>query len=71
MKSYVRKRSMSVVLVVTVLALVAPVVAAAEEIPPGPSTSLEDYYGAPQTPGFHRTHSLHPILSTQVTSTPG
>jgi hypothetical protein len=47
MKSDVRKRSMSVALVVTVvLALVASVVAGAEEIPPGPSTSLPDYIGA-------------------------
>ncbi len=39
---------MAVALVVTVvLALAAPVVAGAEEIPPGPSTSLPDYIGAP------------------------
>ena len=47
MNADVRKRSMSVALVVTVvLTLFAPVVAGAQEIP-GPSTSLPDYIGAP------------------------
>ena len=48
MKSDVRKRSMSVALVVTViLALVVPVAADAQTIPQGPSTVLPDYIGAP------------------------
>ncbi len=48
MKSDVRKRSMSVALVMTViLALVVPVAADAQTIPPGPSTVLPDYIGAP------------------------
>lgn len=48
MKSDVTKRSIFVALVVTViLALVVPVGAGTDEIPPGPSTSLPDYIGAP------------------------
>ena len=51
MKSDVRKRSVSVALVVTViLALVVPVAAGAQEatpIDPGPETMLPDYIGAP------------------------
>ncbi len=51
MKSKIPNRSISVALVVTVvLALVAPVVAAAQVIPPGPSTTLPDYIGAPAKP---------------------
>lgn len=43
MTNDIRKLSMSVALFVTVvLALVAPIVAGAGEIPPGPSTTLPD-----------------------------
>ena len=64
MKSDMRKRSMSVALIVTVvLALVAPVVVAgAEEIPPGPSTSLPDYIGAPA--------KAHPTANAAVPKNP-
>jgi hypothetical protein len=52
-----------VALVVTVvLALVAPVVAGAQEIPPGPSTSLPDYIGAPA--------KAHPTENSSVPKNP-
>ena len=54
MNSDIRKRSMSVALVLTmILVLVAPVAAGTEEvtpIPPGPKTKLPDYIGAPAEP---------------------
>ena len=80
MKSDVRKRSVSVALVVTViLALVVPVAAGAQEatpIDPGPETMLPEYIGAPAKP--HPTansgvpqNPFLPTRSTQFTSTPG
>ena len=63
MKSDVRKRSISVALLVTViLALVVPVAAGAEEILPGPPTSLEDYYGTPA--------KAHPTANSGVPQNP-
>jgi hypothetical protein len=63
MKSDVRKRSISVALPVTViLALVVPVAAGAEEILPGPPTSLEDYYGTPA--------KAHPTANSGVPQNP-
>jgi len=63
MKSDARKRSMSVALVVTVaLALVVAVVAGAQEIPPGPWTSLPDYIGAPA--------KAHPTANNGVPQNP-
>src|SRR5512147_1562462 len=48
MNADVRKRSMSVALVLTaILALVVPAAAGVGEIPPGPETSLLDYIGQP------------------------
>jgi len=63
MKSNVRKRSMSVALLVTVImALVVAVVAGAQEIPPGPWTSLPDYIGAPA--------KAHPTANNGVPQNP-
>ena len=48
MNADVRKRSMSVALVLTaILALVVPAAAGVGEIPPGPETDLPDYIGQP------------------------
>src|SRR5512139_1241644 len=63
MKSNVRKRSMCLPLVVTVaLALVVPVAAGAQEIPPGDSTSLPDYIGEPA--------KAHPTANSGVPQNP-
>jgi len=63
MKSDARKRSMSVALLVTVImALVVAVVAGAQEIPPGPWTSLPDYIGAPA--------KAHPTANNGVPQNP-
>jgi hypothetical protein len=66
MKSDVRKRSMFVALVVTViLALVVPVATGAQEvtlIPPGPDTVLPDYIGAPA--------KAHPTANSGVPQNP-
>ena len=63
MESDVRKRSMSVALLATViLALLVAVVVGAEEIPPGPETSLPDYIGEPAKP--------HPSPNSRVPQNP-
>jgi hypothetical protein len=66
MKSEVRKRSMSVALIVAgILVLVVPVAAGIDEdtpIPPGPSTELPDYIGAPAKP--------HPLPPPHVPQNP-
>jgi hypothetical protein len=63
MKSEVRMRCMSVALIVAgILMLLIPVVAWAEEIPPGPETSLPDYIGAPA--------KAHPLANNGVPQNP-
>ncbi len=63
MKEDVRKRSTCVALVmVVILALVVPVAAGTEEIPPGPETKLPDYIGAPAEP--------QPLPSLEVPQNP-
>jgi hypothetical protein len=63
MKTNVRERFMSLALVVAViLALVVPVAAGAQEILPGPSTSLDNYYGAPA--------KAHPTANSGVPQNP-
>ena len=59
----VSKRSLVVVIVaLTLLALVAPVAAWAEEIPPGPDTVLPDYIGQPA--------KAHPLPNSGVPQDP-
>ena len=63
MKSDVRRRFASVALIVaTILALVAPVAAWAEEIPWGGPTDLPDYVGAPA--------KAHPLAPPRVPQNP-
>jgi hypothetical protein len=63
MKTNVRKRFMPLALVVAViLALVVPVAAGAQEILPGPSTSLPVYIGEPA--------EAHPLPPLQVPQNP-
>lgn len=63
MKTNVRKRSMSVALVIAaILALVLPMAAWAQEIPWGGETSLPDYIGAPA--------KAHPTANSGVPQNP-
>jgi len=63
MNTDVRKRSMSVALVLTaILALVVPAAAGVGEIPPGPETALPDYSGQPAV--------AHPLPNSGVPQNP-